>query len=154
MVNLSRPDRQLCNRIFWKFRWKSFLFKSRVRTVRHWGPNGRTSAASNFHIKLSVSGPRGWTSGRQFFNTQFPYLLCMRPDEERQTSGRWHLNCDSCLIYDRVRTGNHIVWTVCQSSHILILERIWRWLITDGHLDGLLRGPDGCKLEQKLLDIV
>jgi hypothetical protein len=59
MVNLSRPDRQLCDRIFQKFRWKSFLFKSRVRTVRHWRPDGRTSAASNFHIRLRASRPRG-----------------------------------------------------------------------------------------------
>jgi hypothetical protein len=26
-------------------------------------------------------------------------------------SGRWYLNCDSCLIYERVRTGNPIVRT-------------------------------------------
>jgi hypothetical protein len=53
------PDGQRCDRIFWKFRWKSFLFKSRVRTVRHWHPDGRTSIASNFHIRLRASGPRG-----------------------------------------------------------------------------------------------
>jgi hypothetical protein len=29
-VNLGRLDRQQCDRIFWKFYWKSFLFKSRV----------------------------------------------------------------------------------------------------------------------------
>jgi hypothetical protein len=58
-VNLGRPDRQLCDRIFWKFCWKSFLFKIRVRTVRHWRLDGYTSAASNFHIRLSASGPRG-----------------------------------------------------------------------------------------------
>jgi hypothetical protein len=56
---MSCPDGQLWDRIFLKFRWKSFLFKSRVRTVRHWRPDGRTSAASNFHIRLRVSGPRG-----------------------------------------------------------------------------------------------
>jgi hypothetical protein len=58
-VNLARPDGQLCDRIFWEFCWKSFLFKSRVRTVRHWPPDGRTSAVSNFHIRLSTSGPWG-----------------------------------------------------------------------------------------------
>jgi hypothetical protein len=36
---------------FQKFRWRSFLFESRVRTVRHCRPNGRTPAASNFHIE-------------------------------------------------------------------------------------------------------
>jgi hypothetical protein len=54
-----RPDGQLCDRLFQKFRWKSFLFKSRVRTVRHWRPDSRMSATSNFHIRLRASGPRG-----------------------------------------------------------------------------------------------
>jgi len=58
-VNLGRPDWQQRDRIFQKFRWKFFLFKSRVWTVRHWRPNGRTSAASNFHIRLYASGPKG-----------------------------------------------------------------------------------------------
>jgi hypothetical protein len=54
-----RPDGQLCDRIFWKFRWKSFLFKTCVRIVRHWRLDCRTSAASNFHIRLSAYGLRG-----------------------------------------------------------------------------------------------
>jgi hypothetical protein len=32
-VNLSRPDGKLCDQNFWDFRWISFLFESRVRTV-------------------------------------------------------------------------------------------------------------------------
>jgi len=59
LVNLSHQDGQLWDRIFRKFCRKSFLFKSRVRTVRHWRPDGCTSAASNFHIRLSASRPRG-----------------------------------------------------------------------------------------------
>jgi hypothetical protein len=74
-VDKGRPDGQLCDKNVWDFRWKSFLFEnhvrmdncatkiqkislksflfeSRVRTVRHCRPDGRTSAASNFHIKL------------------------------------------------------------------------------------------------------
>jgi hypothetical protein len=35
------------------FAEKSLLFKSCVRTVRHCRPDGRMSAASNFHIRLS-----------------------------------------------------------------------------------------------------
>jgi len=35
------------------FAEKSSLFKSRILTVRHCRPDGRTSAASNFHIRLS-----------------------------------------------------------------------------------------------------
>jgi len=143
------------------------MFKSHVRTVRHWRPDGRMSAASNFHIKLSrvrTKGderPDGWTSTRNF-HICYARVRTMRgrrpdgwrPDQCWLTSGRWYLNCDSCLIYERVRTGNHIVRTVYQSSLILNLERIWSWSITDGRPDGLLRCPDGCKLEQKLLDTV
>jgi hypothetical protein len=44
---------------FENFAEKSFLFKSRVRTVRHCRPDGRTSAASNFLIRLRASGPWG-----------------------------------------------------------------------------------------------
>jgi len=40
-----------------QFHWRSFLFESCVRTVVHYRTNGRTSAASNFHIKAS----RVWT---------------------------------------------------------------------------------------------
>jgi hypothetical protein len=40
---------------FLRFSPKIFLFKSRVRTVRHCRPDGRTSAASSFHIRLRAS---------------------------------------------------------------------------------------------------
>jgi hypothetical protein len=75
-------------------------------------------------------------SGRLNFNTQFPYLMRVRPDHERETSerlksnrqlpytmhqlpdhscqmsGRFILNCDSCVMEIRVRKGYHIVWMV------------------------------------------
>jgi hypothetical protein len=35
------------------------MFKRHVRTVRHCRPDSRTSAASNFHIRLCASGPWG-----------------------------------------------------------------------------------------------
>jgi len=35
------------------------MFKSLVWTVRHWRPDTRMSIASNFHIRLYASGPRG-----------------------------------------------------------------------------------------------
>jgi hypothetical protein len=41
------------------FAEKSFLFESRVRTVRHSRLDGHTSAASNFHIRLRASEPWG-----------------------------------------------------------------------------------------------
>jgi hypothetical protein len=37
---------------FENFAEKSFLFKICDRTVRHYRPDGRTFAASNFHIRL------------------------------------------------------------------------------------------------------
>jgi hypothetical protein len=42
---------------FLRFSLKSFLFESRVQTVRHCRPDGHMSAASNFHIRLRASGP-------------------------------------------------------------------------------------------------
>jgi hypothetical protein len=54
-----RPDGQLCHKISEIFAEKYFLFESRVQTVRHCRPDGRTCAASNFYIRLRASGPRG-----------------------------------------------------------------------------------------------
>jgi hypothetical protein len=111
------------------FTEKSFLYKNIVRTGWLDCPDGRTSAASYFHNRLRASG-------RLNFNTQFPYLICVRPDHEGesserlksnrqlpytmhqspdhscQMSRRFILNCDSCLTEIRVRTGYHIVRTV------------------------------------------
>jgi hypothetical protein len=39
-----------------------------------------------------------------------------------------------------------------ESSLIWTWKEIWSYSITESRLDGLLRRPDGCKLEQKLLD--
>jgi hypothetical protein len=47
--------------------------------------------------------------------------MSARPDQCWLTFRRWYLNCDSCLMYECVRTGNHIVRTMYQSSHI------WTW---------------------------
>jgi hypothetical protein len=48
------PSRQTTVRQIYSknFAEKSLLFKSRVQTVRHFRLDGRTSAASNFHIRL------------------------------------------------------------------------------------------------------
>jgi hypothetical protein len=39
------------------------------------------------------------------------------------TSGRLYLNCDSCLMYERVRTGIHVVRTVSSIFPHMNLER-------------------------------
>jgi hypothetical protein len=111
------------------FAEKSFLYKNIVRKGWLDRPDGRTSAASNFHNRIRASR-------RLYFNTQFLYLMRVRPDHEGETSGRlksnrqlpytmhqrldhscqmferFILNCDSCLTEIRVRTGYHIVRTV------------------------------------------
>jgi hypothetical protein len=56
---------------------------------------------------------------------------------------------------ERIRTGIHVVQTVESIFPYLNLERkseADRSL--ESRLDGLLSRPDGCKLEQKLLDTV
>jgi hypothetical protein len=109
------------------------------------------------------AGASGWLN----FNTQFPYLIRVRPDHKEETSGRlksnrqlpytmhqrldhscqlsgrFILNCDSCLTEIRVRTGYHILRTVDWSS----LSWTWKESVnrsrTDRHLDVLLKRPEG-----------
>jgi hypothetical protein len=111
------------------FAEKSFLYKNIVRTGWLDRPDGRTSAASNFHNRLRASGRlnfntqfpylirvrpnhKGETSGRLKSNHQLPYTMHQRPNHSCQMSGRFLLNCDSCLTEIRVWTGYHIVRTV------------------------------------------
>jgi hypothetical protein len=54
----------------------------------------------------------GETSRRLKSNPQLPYTMHQHPDHSCQMSGRFILNCDSCLTEIRVRTGYHIVRTV------------------------------------------
>jgi hypothetical protein len=163
-VNLSGPDRQLCDRIFWKFRWKSFLFKSRVRTVRLWRPDGRTSATSNFHIRLPASGPMGmnvrttilqhtisisamhasrpWEAGVRTVEVESAIsILVARSSGPRLTDVRTVIFELRFLPYLWVRLDRkpHRLDGVSIFPY-LNLERIWSWSITVGRLDGLLRG--------------
>jgi hypothetical protein len=86
---------------FKKFRWKSFLFESRVRTVLPCLLDGRTSAASNFHIEASRVRTRRLVVQTgdlmhviSIFDTRAsgPWWLA---------SGRLDLNCDTCLMDSR-----------------------------------------------------
>lgn len=71
---------------FWDFRWKSFMFESRVRTVRHCHPDSRMSVASNFFTKASrvrtmgKGCPDSWSSTRNFH-------ICWT---RMQTMADWH----------------------------------------------------------------
>jgi hypothetical protein len=120
----GRPDGQLCDKIFWKFRWKSFLFKNCV-----WTEDTVVWTMARLLQVISIQG-------------------LARPDHDRQSSGRVYLNCDSCLKETRVRTGYHIVRMVDRSSLYWNLERIWSWLSIERRPDGLLSRPDGCKLDR------
>jgi hypothetical protein len=62
-VDIRHLDRQLCDRLS-KILLKFFPNLSRVQTVLHYRPDGRTSAARNFHIKASRIRTKGmvvWT---------------------------------------------------------------------------------------------
>jgi len=140
-VDMGRPDRQLCYKKLWDFRWKSFLFKSRIWTVRHSRPDGRTSAASNFHIRLSrvqTNGdgrPDGWSSTRNFHicgtRVRTVEVKSAISISVERASGPWQTDVrtvefelGTCLMETRVRTGNHVIRTVEAIFPYLHLERI------------------------------
>jgi len=97
---------------FQKFRWKSFLFESRVRTILSCCPDGRTFAASNFHIEASRVQTRRMVvrTGDLMHAISIFYFLTSGP--WWLASGWLDLNCDTCLIDERIQTGIHVVWTV------------------------------------------
>jgi len=129
---------------FQKFRRKSLLFESRVRTVRHCRPDSRTSAARNFHIEASPVRTR--RMGIQTVNLMQAISIsgpCWL------SSGRLDLNCDTCLMDERIRTWIHVVHTVAAIFQYLCLKRNPEaWSNTEGRPNGLLNRPDVCKLEQ------
>jgi hypothetical protein len=105
--------------------------------VRHYRPNGRTSAASNFHIKAScVQTRRMAVRTGDLLHAISISVIC--------TSGPWwlssgclDLNYDTYLMDERVWTGIHVVRTIATIFPYLILERkseAWS-------------RPDVCKLE-------
>jgi len=77
------------------------------------GASGRLNFNTQFPYLMRVRPDHeGETSGWFKLNRQLPYTMHQRPDHSCQTSGRSILNCDSCLTEIRIRTGYHIVWTV------------------------------------------
>jgi hypothetical protein len=58
MVDIKRSDGQLCDRLS-KISLKFFPVLSHVQTVLPCRPDGRTSAARNFHIKASRIQTKG-----------------------------------------------------------------------------------------------
>jgi hypothetical protein len=68
-------------------------------------PDGRTSAASNFHTKVSHVRTKG-----MFVRTVD--LMHAISISDARASGRLDFECDTCLMDECVRTGILIVWTV------------------------------------------
>jgi hypothetical protein len=136
-VDHGRPDVQLCNMIFLRFLRRIL---SCIRTSTGWdGSIVRTDARPLQVISITgfaLPDHEAGVSGRLNFNTQFPYLMRVRLDHEEETSrrlksnrqlpytmhqrpdhscqmsGRFILNCDSCLTEIRVQKGYHIIQTV------------------------------------------
>jgi hypothetical protein len=139
-------------------------------------PNGCTSVASNFLIKVSTSGLGGcrldgWSSTRNFHIcwARVQTMIGRRPD-----GWSWIRNFHIC--WTRVRTILTDFRTVVFELWFLPYEwarpdgnprrpdgwinlpkfelgkKIWSWSITGSRPDRLLSRMDGCKLEQKLLD--
>jgi hypothetical protein len=77
------------------------------------GASGRLNFNTQFPYLMGVSPDHeGETSRRLKSNRQLPYTMHQHPNHSCQMSGRFILNCDSCLTEIRVRTGYHIVQTV------------------------------------------
>jgi hypothetical protein len=133
---------------FWDFRWKSFLFESRVRAVRHCRSDGRMSSASNFLIKASRFRTMGMAvrtvdllhaisisivraSGRLSLN----YELALRSSSsgrESTASGRLQQSSHICFckensILDRTlrdaRTGNWVIRTDASWNRSFSIQR-------------------------------
>jgi hypothetical protein len=76
------------------------------------GASGRLNFNTQFPYLMRVSPDHEEeTSERLKSNRQLPYTMHQRPDHSCQMSGRFILNCDSCLTEIRVRIRYHIVRT-------------------------------------------
>jgi hypothetical protein len=116
--------------------------------------DGRTSAASNFLIRLSSvrtmgdERPDGYSSTCNFHisnervrtvevESAISFFDARASEPQLSDSGRSYLNCDSCLKETRVLTGYHIVQMVDRSSLSWNLERnqklIEHWEVS-GHV--------------------
>jgi len=119
-------------------------------------PDGRTSAASNFLIRLHASGPRGMSVR----TVELQHAISI---SDMRASGPWEavvrtveVESEISILVARasgsrltdVRTGYHIVRTVESVFPYLNLERIWSWSSTDRRPDVLLRCLDGWKLDR------
>jgi hypothetical protein len=109
-IDIRLLDRQLCDRLS-KISLKFFPDLSRVRIMFPCRPDGRTSAARNFHIKalrVRTIGMVVWTV--DLMHTISIYVA-RASGPRRLSSGRLDFECTTCLMDDPDRTGIHIVRT-------------------------------------------
>lgn len=146
---------------FQKFHWKSFLFESCVQTVRHCHPDGRTSAASNFHIEA----PRVWTRrlGFQTINLMHvcPDHVDCHPDvwiwieihalwmsvsgRESTSVERLQQSSHICVWKEILKLDRtlRVVWTGCWIIRTYANWRSSKLLDTEEGPNGNPRHPDG-----------
>jgi hypothetical protein len=108
-----------------RFSLKIFhVWEPRPDGEAHCLPDGRTSAASNFHIRLRASGPWGMAI-RTVDLLHAISILVERASGPLQTDVRTvEFELRTCLMETRVRTGNQFVRTVEAIFPYLHLERI------------------------------
>jgi hypothetical protein len=86
-------------------------------------PSGRLIFNMQFPYQMSARSDHDWQASRRLkLNAQFLYLLNARPDHADRSLDGFNLNCNSCLMYERVRMGNHVVRTVASIFPYLNLK--------------------------------
>jgi hypothetical protein len=110
--------------------------------VRRWHPESRTSAASNFLIKASrVRTRRMAVRMDDLLHTISISVIC---------ASRWlSLNYELALTSSVSRRESTSSGRLQHSFHIWFWkENLKLWSNTESRPEGLLKRPDGCKLEQ------
>jgi len=127
---------------FWEFRWKSFLFEHRVRMVLPCRSDGRTFAASNFHIEALLVRTRRMVVQTANLMHAISYLMLARSDNDDWRLDVWIWIVILALWMSTSGRESTSSGRLQRSSHICVLERNPEaWSNTESR-------PDGCKLEQ------
>jgi hypothetical protein len=112
-------------------------------------PDGRTSAARNFHIEASRVRTKGMVVQTVDLMHAISIYDARASGPWRLTSRRLNFECDTYLMNERIRTGIHISRTVATIFPYLCSgKKSHSWLSTECRSDVLLKRLDGCKLEQ------
>jgi hypothetical protein len=105
-------------------------------------PNGRTSAAHNFHIKALLFRTKGIVVRTVDLMHAISISDACESRPWRQAFGHLDFESDTYLMDESVRTVAAIFPYLCFG------KKSYSWLNTECRLNVLLKRPDGCKLEQ------